>query len=126
MTKPKPPLPPEPVWYLRSLSHVHYRQSRHWLQRSKAYRESVPEACELCGITRTEEDDWVKFHVHHLTYKHVGYELDTDLMLLCAPCHNLVHYPDSHAARHWLEVRNFAEPDLATKAAELLPEELAA
>ena len=41
------------------------------------------------------------FHVHHLTYERLGEEWDEDLQLLCAPCHNLEHFPDSHAAVWW-------------------------
>lgn len=45
------------------------------------------------------------FHVHHLSYDNIGEETDEDLMLVCAPCHNAIHAPDSHAARWWTEYR---------------------
>ncbi len=124
MTKPKPLLPPEPIWYLRSLSTPAYLQSRWWMQARRTFREAVKDTCQLCGLAADDEADWIKFHVHHVTYEHVGYEHWDDLRLLCAPCHHLIHYPNSHQAQHWLEVRSFAAPDLAEKAAALNPPEL--
>jgi HNH endonuclease len=42
-----------------------------------------------------------QFHVHHLSYERLGHESDDDLELLCSPCHNLEHRPDSNAGRWW-------------------------
>jgi hypothetical protein len=87
----------------------------------RVFREATDDICQLCGLTADEDWDWIKFHVHHLSYGRIGYEHWDDLCLLCAPCHHLVHYPDSRQAQHWLDVRHFAEPNLVAKAAELNP-----
>jgi predicted HNH restriction endonuclease len=77
--------------------------------------------CGLCGLDDAETDFTVRFHVHHITYDHVGYELDTDLVLLCAPCHNLIHYPKSPGAQHWVRFHADTIPNLAMLATDLDP-----
>lgn len=47
------------------------------------------------------EDRTPRFNVHHKTYERLGEERMEDLELLCSPCHNVEHYPDSHAAQWW-------------------------
>lgn len=113
--------PSEAVWYLRSVSFVEYRQSVRWRRRREAFRASTPDVCGLCGLADAESDFTVRFHVHHLTYEHLGYELDEDLILLCAPCHNLVHYPESSGAQHWLRFHADTIPTLAQSAQALDP-----
>jgi hypothetical protein len=44
-----------------------------------------------------------QWDVHHLTYERLGCEEFEDLELLCCMCHNLEHYPESHAAKNWKE-----------------------
>lgn len=119
--KPEPQI--EPVWYLQSLAPSAYSQTRHWKKRREEYRNSRLQICELCRLG-DDGEDWVKFHVHHISYARRGYERDEDLRLLCAPCHHLVHFPDHFQSQHWLEVRSFACPDLEAKALELRPPEL--
>lgn len=121
--------PTEPIWYLRSLPYGEYRQSRWWRTRRDRYVADLVarwglKHCELCRLEHVNvEDIEVRFNVHHMTYEHLGYERDEDLILLCSPCHNLVHYPDSEAARHWIayhqaDVENW---DLVERAEELHP-----
>lgn len=38
---------------------------------------------------------------HHRTYENLGVETFDDLELLCHPCHNMHHNPDSNAGRAW-------------------------
>lgn len=129
----KPDLgPSEPVWYLRGLPYSGYRQTRHWRRRSSAFREEVAHECGLCGLSEWTAGshegaiaDWVRFHVHHVSYKRLGYERDEDLILLCPPCHNLIHYPNSAAAQHWLRYNELHHPELAQRAHELSPPEFA-
>jgi hypothetical protein len=104
-------LRPEPLWYLKGLSYSDYLHSDHWKLRRQEFlagREQQCERCELEHIDETVSDDGAeverrapRFNVHHLSYERLGEELDEDLMLLCAPCHNLEHRPDSHAGRWW-------------------------
>jgi 5-methylcytosine-specific restriction endonuclease McrA len=48
------------------------------------------------------QDRFARFHVHHKTYERLGEEHWDDLVLLCSPCHNVVHFPTSHAAQWWI------------------------
>lgn len=43
-----------------------------------------------------------QWNVHHKTYERLGEEEFNDLQLLCVMCHNLEHFPESHAARYWV------------------------
>lgn len=59
----------------------HHRR-RAWLASSAANT-----TCPGCGTAVGKQDD-----VHHLAYPSVpGAEADTDLVLLCRPCHEAVH-----------------------------------
>lgn len=40
--------------------------------------------CAKCGARN-------KLQVHHLSYQHLGDELDCELMVLCHSCHQKVH-----------------------------------
>jgi hypothetical protein len=63
-----------------------YLQSNHWKSfRLKAIKHHGKK-CMLCGI---EEVPF--FHVHHLTYKNIGHEKLTDVVVLCESCHSEVH-----------------------------------
>lgn len=48
--------------------------------------------CERCG-----DDD--RIEVHHVNYCRLGAELQSDLLVLCARCHNREHIL-AHKARH--------------------------
>jgi hypothetical protein len=67
------------------------------------------EECRSDAAGAMETYDWwvedrpPRFNVHHLTYERLGEEHPDDLLLLCSPCHNLEHNPDSHAAVYWKE-----------------------
>lgn len=63
-----------------------YLQSRHWKSfRLKAIKHHGKK-CILCGI-----EEVLFFHVHHLTYKNLGHEKLTDVVVLCEACHTEVH-----------------------------------
>lgn len=107
--------PNEPLWLLKSLPYGDYRQTNWWRRRRDAYTALVEaregtKRCELCKATTPNPAGIVlRYHVHHITYVRLGQESDWDLRLLCSPCHNLVHYPDSNAAQHWASLdRNVA------------------
>lgn len=121
--------PTEPIWYLRSIAHSAYLQTHHWRRRRSVFLDSFTDkSCGLCGLAERDETRElpIKFHVHHVSYARLGYELDDDLILLCAPCHNLVHFPDSRAARHWLMVCANDDGAIEERARELIPPELVA
>jgi len=125
----------EPIWYLRSLPYSVYLQSAWWKKRRAQFRAShKTDRCDLCGmetlLARHPFDTElipIRFEVHHVSYTHLGAEPDEDLRLLCAPCHNLVHFPDSHAAKVWLSqiVKDHRE-NVVFEAHLLRPRELCA
>lgn len=124
--------PTEPIWYLRALPYGDYRMSNWWRIRRERFNDTAIsiygcKTCELCGLASLDplgqHPIAVRFHVHHRNYDHLGYELDSDLMLLCSPCHNLIHRPESNAARHWVTYNDAGSNfDLAERAAEILRE----
>jgi hypothetical protein len=69
-------------WYRNT-----YLQTDHW----RALRTEVIciaiHRCQCCGTT----DDDVNLDVHHLTYERLGFEIPSDLEVLCRKCHNLKH-----------------------------------
>lgn len=68
----------------RSMSGIIYRKyikSPEWQVKVKQYRAGV---CELCG-------GGGKVNLHHLTYKHLMFETQTDLATLCDYCHLACH-----------------------------------
>jgi len=62
-----------------------YLASSYWQETRKRKLELTGFVCQECGKTDTV------LHVHHLTYERLGYELDTDLIVLCESCHRRKH-----------------------------------
>ena len=61
-----------------------YLKSQHWdLIRSRVIQNHP--YCEMCKKSKKP------LQVHHLSYKRIGYEKDSDLIPLCAECHAAVH-----------------------------------
>lgn len=70
----------------RATGYEDYLKTAHWRQlRERIYQERNG-ICERCG----RELDGV-FEVHHKSYKSVGHEEDTSLMLVCPECHEEIH-----------------------------------
>ena len=61
-----------------------YIHSASWRKRRQRALRLGHYRCALCGSTQS-------LQVHHLTYAHLGNELDSELMVLCTSCHNKVH-----------------------------------
>lgn len=62
-----------------------YLSTNHWLKVKTKMRKSKYEyRCYCCGKNKT-------LQLHHKTYKRVGKERLTDLIWLCADCHQKVH-----------------------------------
>lgn len=119
--------PNEPLWLLKGLPYSDYRLTTWWRRRRDAYIVHITgsvehRCCELCGKgTPNKAGVSLRFHVHHISYARLGEERDDDLRLLCAACHNLVHFPDSHAAQHWAAIPQHVERGLALRAKALHP-----
>lgn len=67
--------------------YLKYLQSNDWKTKRQHIAEIRKFTCEKC-----KKIIKVGFHIHHKTYKHLGRELDCELMFLCEDCHNKLHY----------------------------------
>ena len=63
-----------------------YIKSWSWKKRRWAFFTKYDYECGMCG----EERD--AMHLHHTTYENIGEELESELIPLCAWCHQKVHY----------------------------------
>jgi 5-methylcytosine-specific restriction endonuclease McrA len=64
-----------------------YIQSDAWRAKRELYFASnLPQFCWGCDVPKKSG-----FHMHHKTYKNLGVEKLTDLILLCPDCHQTVH-----------------------------------
>lgn len=61
-----------------------YLQTELWAVRLKRALNKALFACQVCKDTE-------RLEVHHNTYKRIGSELDSDLIVLCRGCHELFH-----------------------------------
>lgn len=71
--------PPDP-----KMAYQDYLQTEHWQQTRRGALRRAGYSCQVCS-------EKAKLHVHHRTYARLGHELDTDLIVLCAECHELFH-----------------------------------
>jgi hypothetical protein len=62
-----------------------YLRSPHWLLMRTRARRRAGYRCQRC------ESDASRLEVHHLTYARLGWERDSDLIVLCEPCHEQEH-----------------------------------
>ena len=66
--------------------YLDYLSSDKWKQKRIKIAEQRNYTCELCNKVCNNI-----FHIHHLTYEHLGYEEDDELMFLCEECHKNIH-----------------------------------
>lgn len=65
-----------------------YLHTLHWQNKRKHIYKIRNYTCEMCGCKIKKGQS---YNIHHKTYKRVGNEKDSDLMLLCPDCHTLLH-----------------------------------
>ncbi len=65
-----------------------YLESTTWKETRRRKLTSVGHRCERCGRTA--------WHVHHLDYRNLGREDNSDLRALCGRCHQEEHLKDRH------------------------------
>lgn len=70
---------------LRSMSYSKYLQSAEWQNRRKGALRRAGYRCQLCSNKDSILD------VHHRTYKRLGDEHNSDLIVLCRECHDIFH-----------------------------------
>jgi 5-methylcytosine-specific restriction endonuclease McrA len=59
-----------------------YLMSDAWRTRAEAAKARASYRCQLCNSPD-------RLETHHRTYERLGHELDSDLTVLCAVCHEL-------------------------------------
>lgn len=67
-------------WY-----HDIYLNSPHWGKLKKVALQRADYKCQMCSGKN------IKLNVHHNTYKNLGHEYITDLVVLCERCHSKFH-----------------------------------
>lgn len=82
-----------------------YIQSWRWKERAEQMKAKAGYRCQVChvsGYART-------LHVHHNNYSHLGNELETDLIVLCADCHKMFYDSGARTGRHvWPTKKEFS------------------
>lgn len=61
-----------------------YLASDHWYQRAREAKERSRWKCEVCSRTGALE-------AHHKSYARLGFERNSDILVLCERCHGLFH-----------------------------------
>ena len=64
-----------------------YIKSSGWIAKAQAAKQRAGQKCQLCGAKRKD----VQLDTHHNTYQRLGREKNTDLLVLCEPCHTKHH-----------------------------------
>lgn len=93
---------------LRRLPYADYLQTAHWQRVRGLALEQAGHACDLCGRDRDLE-------VHHRTYERLGFERQSDLIVLCRDCHQ-----DHHRALILRAIRATQQAPLAVSVADVL------
>jgi 5-methylcytosine-specific restriction endonuclease McrA len=75
----------ECVSALKTLPYQEYLQTKHWKELRQKMLKKAKHKCRLCHAENKT------LNVHHKTYKHIGNEKLTDLIVLCQDCHAKHH-----------------------------------
>ncbi len=66
-------------------SYQQYLKTDHWkMKREEFFLKVASKRCHVCFAES-------KLNVHHRTYKRLGKELDSDLIVFCQDCHHALH-----------------------------------
>ncbi len=69
----------------RKKIYTEYINSRKWFSFRMKYIKKYGEICQICRIRNGQ-------HLHHMTYRRLGNELDKDVLFLCIECHHDIHH----------------------------------
>lgn len=75
----------EKINYLKSLPYKEYLQTQHWKDIRTRMMKRSNYSCSMCGNKN------VILHIHHRSYKNLGNEDYSDLIVLCEDCHGKFH-----------------------------------
>ncbi len=70
--------------WLATMPYAEYLLTPEWQEKRLAALKRAGYRCQLCNAD-------AELHVHHRTYERRGHEWDSDLIVLCAPCHRRHH-----------------------------------
>lgn len=70
---------------LNAMPYAEYLATPIWRARRERHLAFAKHRCQVCNA------DTQPLHVHHRTYERRGYESASDLIVLCAECHQLFH-----------------------------------
>ena len=93
---------------LRRLPYADYLRTAHWQRVRELAVEQAGHACDLCARTNQLE-------VHHRTYERLGFERQSDLIVLCDDCHE-----DFHRSLTLRAIRATEHAPLAVSVADVL------
>lgn len=66
------------------LNYREYLKTEHWKETREKALKRAGYKCQVCGYDKN-------LQVHHNTYKNIGHEDPTDLVVLCWKCHKTFH-----------------------------------
>jgi hypothetical protein len=89
---------------LRDMPREQYLRTSWWLHRREVALKKAGRKCAQCGAS-------TRLQVHHLSYDRLGAERDSDLEVLCDPCHEKHHFDESrrHDVRLYLKLARETE-----------------
>lgn len=90
---------------IRPVNYQAYLQTRKW--KNKRYR-ALRRARYSCQIN---EQHTKNLHVHHRTYKRLGFERPQDLIVVCAMCHATIHNTQMFPTKRNQSVRKIVVND---------------
>ena len=70
---------------LHFMPYADFLTSGYWRYRRQSALDAADRACQLCNSRNKT------LHVHHRTYERRGFELPSDLIVLCEDCHGRFH-----------------------------------
>lgn len=73
------------VQQLKAMAYKDYLLTPEWNAKRRDMLRLSDKRCERCGKENSV------LHVHHQTYERLGRELQSDLEVLCRPCHQKEH-----------------------------------
>jgi 5-methylcytosine-specific restriction endonuclease McrA len=84
MTQKQQPISPQRLAELKAMRYHDYLKTPEWNRRRQVALAIAEHRCMLCYSPDA-------LTVHHRTYLRLGREKLTDLVVLCWPCHKLLH-----------------------------------
>jgi len=69
------------------VNYQEYLETDEWKNKAAEAKRKAGNRCQLCNISGYV----IPLHAHHRTYERLGCELEGDITVLCAKCHQLFH-----------------------------------